>query len=88
MEPAISKNTVIQISAYIVYKPRISFVICYIILKTRISFKDHMNRGDHMLPTGPAGVEGRFVREIILLLDGISVGGKSTRERERKGSPL
>jgi hypothetical protein len=39
-----------------------------------------------LLATGHAGVEGRFVREIMLSLDGISVGGQSTRER--KGSPL
>ena len=45
-----------------------------------------MNRAAHLLATGPAGVKGRFVREIMLLLDGISVGGQSTRERE--GSPL
>ena len=46
-----------------------------------------MNRGAHLLATGPAGVEGMFVREIMLLLDGISVGGgHSTRERE--GAPL
>ena len=45
-----------------------------------------MNRGAHLLANGPAGVEVRFVREIMLLLDGISVGGQSTRERE--GSPL
>ena len=47
---------------------------------------EHMNRGAHLLATGPASVEGRFVREIMLLLDGISVGGQSTRERE--ASPL
>ena len=29
----------------------------------------------HLLATGPAGVEGRFVKEIMLSLDGISVGG-------------
>ena len=45
-----------------------------------------MNRGAHLLTTGSAGVEGRFVREIMLLLDGISVGGQSTIERE--SSPL
>ena len=31
---------------------------------------------------GPAGVKDRFVREIMLLLDGIFVGGQNTRERE------
>ena len=31
---------------------------------------------------GPAGVKGRFVREIMLLLDGISVGDKA-QEREK-----
>ena len=41
-----------------------------------------MNRGAHLLATGSAGVEGRFVREIMLSLDGISVGGQSTKERE------
>ena len=45
-----------------------------------------MKRGAHLLAHGPAGVEGRFVREIMLFLDGISVGGQSTIERE--GSPL
>ena len=64
----------------------ISFVICYITFKTRISFKEHIKRDAHLLAPGPAGVEGRFVMEIMLLLDGISVGGQSTRERE--GSPL
>ena len=42
-----------------------------------------MNRGTHLLATGPAVVEGRFVREIMLLLEGISVWGQSTGERER-----
>ena len=46
----------------------------------------NMKRGAHMLAPGSEGVKGRFVREIILLLDGISVAGQSTRERE--GSPL
>ena len=36
----------------------------------------------HLLAPGPAGVEGRFVREILLSLDGISVGGQSTIDRE------
>ena len=45
-----------------------------------------MKRGAHMLAPGPAGVKGRFVRELMLFLDGISVGGQSTKERE--GSPL
>ena len=62
---------------------RISFVICYITFKTRISFKEHLKRGAHLLAPG---VEGRFVRKIMLVLDGISVGGQSTREKE--GSPL
>ena len=46
-----------------------------------------MNRGAHLLATGPAGVEGRFVREIMLLLAGISVGGIK-HKREKGGSPL
>ena len=28
---------------------RISFAICYVTFKTRISFKEHMNRGAHLL---------------------------------------
>ena len=44
-----------------------------------------MNRGAHLLATGSAGVEGRFVREIMLSLYGISVGEKV---QEREGSPL
>ena len=51
-----------------------------------ISLKEHMKMGAHLLAPGPAGVEGRFVREIMLLLDVISVGGQCTKERE--GSPL
>ena len=45
-----------------------------------------INKGAHLLATGSAGVEDRFVRKIMLSLDRISVGGQSTRERE--GSPL
>ena len=45
-----------------------------------------MKRVAHLLAPGPAGVKGRFVREIMLLLDGISEGGK--RSREIVGSPL
>ena len=41
-----------------------------------------MNRGAHLLAIGPAGVKGRFVREIMLLLNRIRVGGHSTREKE------
>ena len=40
-----------------------------------------MKRGTHLLAPRPAGAEGRFVREIMLLLNGISVGGQSMRER-------
>ena len=42
-----------------------------------------MKRGAHMLAPGPACVEGRFVREIMLLLDGISFGG--TNQKREKG---
>ena len=65
---------------------RISFVIFYITFKTRMSFKEYLKRGAHLLAPGPAGVEDRLVRKIMLVLDGISVGGQSTREGE--GSPL
>ena len=40
-----------------------------------------MKRGAHLLAPGPAGVKVRFVREIMSLLDRISVGGQSTKER-------
>ena len=63
----------------------ISFAICYINFKTRISFKEHTKKDAHLLAPGPAGVEGKFGREFMLLLDGISVGGQSTIEREREG---
>ena len=41
-----------------------------------------MKRGAHLLKPGPAGAKGRFVREIMLLLDGISVGGQIATEGE------
>ena len=73
MEPAISKK----------YCKTDIWLSCrHITIKTRISFKERMKRGAHLLAPGPACVEGRFVREIMFLLDGISVGGKITRERE------
>ena len=65
---------------------KISFVICYMAFKNRIRFKKHMKRGAYLLAPGPEDVEGKFVREFVLLLDGISVMGLSTQERER--SPL
>ena len=40
-----------------------------------------MKRGTHLLAPLPAVFEGRFVREIMSLLDGIIVGGQSTRDR-------
>ena len=40
-----------------------------------------MKRRARLLAPRPAGVEGRFVRKIMLLLDGISVGDKA-QERE------
>ena len=39
-----------------------------------------------MLALGPEDIKGGFVREFMLLLDGIRVGGQSTLERQ--GSPL
>ena len=60
---------------------RISFAIFYITFKTRIIFKEHMKRGACLLPPGPAGVEVRFVRKFMLLLDGISMEGQGTRDR-------
>ena len=41
-----------------------------------------MKRGAHLLAPGPAGVEGRFGREIMSLLYG-SVLGDKAQERER-----
>ena len=45
-----------------------------------------MKSGAHLLALGPENVEGGFVREFMLLQDGISAGGQSTPER--KGSLL
>ena len=45
-----------------------------------------MKRGGHLLEPVPKDVEGRFVREFMLLLDGISVEGQHTQEGE--GSPM
>ena len=42
-----------------------------------------MKRGANLLAPGPAGVKGRFVKEIMLLLDGISVGGGTKHKREK-----
>ena len=85
MEPAVPQKY-IKTYTWPSWFNNISLVICYIAFKTRISFKKHMKRGAYLLAPGPAGVKGRFVREIRLLLDGITVGGQITRERE--GSPL
>ena len=60
---------------------RTSFAICYITLKTRISFREHMKKCAHLLAPEPLSVEGGFAREFMLLLDGISVRGQSTREK-------
>ena len=68
--------------AKLIARSRTSFAICYYTFKTRIRFKENMKKGAHLLAHGPASVEGGFVRELMLLLDGISVGGQSTRERE------
>ena len=46
--------------------------------------QEHMKWGAHLMAPGLVVVEGMFVREIMLLLDGISVGGQITRERERE----
>ena len=42
-----------------------------------------MKRGIHLLVPGPAGVEGRSVMDIMLLLDGMSVG--ETKHKREKG---
>ena len=64
--------------AKLMARRRISLAICYITFKTRISFTEHMMRGAYLLEPGLAGVKDGFVRELMLLLDGISVGGQST----------
>ena len=85
MEPAVSKKYC-QISGKVVRTSKDQ--ICHLLhhLHDEDQLKEHMKRGAHILAPGPAGVEGRFVKGIMLLLDGISVGGQSIRERE--GSPL
>ena len=44
-----------------------------------------MKRGAHLLAPGLAGVEGWFVKEFMLVMDGISVGG---HKKERGFSPV
>ena len=46
-------------------------------------FKKHMKSGAHLLAPVPEDVKGGFVREIMLFLEGISVGGQSPQEREQ-----
>ena len=41
-----------------------------------------MKRGAHLLAPGPAGVEGRFVREIIVVA-GLDQCGGTKHKRER-----
>ena len=52
----------------------ISIAICYITFKMRIRFMEHMKKGANLQAPVPASVEGGFVMEFMLLLDGISVG--------------
>ena len=66
-------------------EPAVPRKYCYITFQTRISFKEHMKKVAHLLPPGPASVKGGFVREFMLLLDRISLGEQSARERG--GSP-
>ena len=75
-----------QISGKVLGTPKDQLCHFYITFKTRINFKEHMKTGAHMLAPGPAGFKGRFVREIVFLLDWMSVRGQSTCKRE--GSPL
>ena len=42
-----------------------------------------MKRGAHLLAPGPIYVKGGFVREFMLLLDGIRGGGDKAHKRER-----
>ena len=51
-------------------------------LKTWIRYKEHMERGAHLLAPGPVGVECGFVRDFMLLLAWIR-GGHKAQERER-----
>ena len=52
----------------------ISCSVCYITFKTRFSFNGQMTSSTPLLATGPAGVEGRFLGEFMILLDGSSMG--------------
>ena len=69
--------------AKLMARKRNSFAICCITFKTRIRFKENLKKSAHLLAHGPASVKGGFVREFVLLLEGISVQGQS-----REGSPL
>ena len=68
--------------AKLMARRRISLSICYIIFKTRIGFQEHMKWSALLLRPGPG--PGGFVREFMLLLNGISEGGQITREREKR----
>ena len=59
-----------------------------ILFPKQFYFFGHLKGGAHLLALGPAGVEGRFVRKIMLLLDEISVGGDKAQERERGFTPV
>ena len=72
------KNTARQISGKVVGTPKDEH--CHLL--HHLQDKDQL-WGTYLLAPGPAGVKGRFVREIMLLLDGISVGRQITIERER-----
>ena len=69
MEPAVLQNSEYTYLAKLMARRWFRCAVCYITFKTRFSFKEHMKSGTHLLATGPAGVEGIFVGEFILLLD-------------------
>ena len=69
MEPAVLQNSEYTYLAKLMARRWFRCAVCYITFKTRFSLKEHMKSGTHLMATGPAGVEGIFVGEFMLLLD-------------------
>ena len=64
-------------SARVRARRKISCATCYITFGTNYSFKNHMKKkhgGSQLLAPGPAGAEGGFAGEFMMVLDGRAMG--------------
>ena len=64
-------------SARVRARRKITCATCYITFGTKYSFKDHMKKkhgGSQLLAPGPAGAEGGFAGEFMVVLDGRAMG--------------